>query len=523
MSTSSTTPPAGAGDPAAAPAHPPGHWAPLVAVCLGTFMLLVDVTIVNVALPDMAIDLKASFAGLQWVVDVYALALAALLLLVGSIADIVGRKRTYLVGLVVFVVASLACGLAPGEGTLIAARAVQGVGAAAMFATTLVLLNTAYAGRDRGVAFGIWGATAGAAAAAGPIAGGLLTQGLSWRWVFFVNIPIGIATVVMARRSLKESKLEHRPKIDWAGGGAFTVAAGALTFALVRVTDEGWTSTQTIAMLALAVVGLIAFVVVELRSKQPLFDLSLLKRPSFLGILLAALILSLSAFGSLVCLSIWLQTVLGLGAISAGLVTLPLSGLAFFVSGAIGGKLHALSPRWIIAAGLLLIGIGDLLMTGLGGGSDWPAVLPGMAAIGLGVGLMSPMLVSTAMGAVPQERGGMAAGAINTGRQLGLAIGIAVLGSVFSSRIGDLLTGTPGERAADAVTGGGAQGVLRGAPAEARGALDDAIHHAVGSGLATVMLVAGIIGIVGALLVSVLLREPSAETAPAAGTETAAA
>jgi EmrB/QacA subfamily drug resistance transporter len=470
-------------------------------------MLLVDVTIVNVALPDMAVDLDASFAGLQWVIDVYALALAALLLLVGSVADIVGRRRTYLAGLGLFVLASLACGLAPGETTLIAARAVQGVGAAAMFATTLVLLNTAYAGRDRGVAFGVWGATSGAAAAAGPIVGGLLTQGLSWRWVFFVNLPIGIVTIVLARRALQESRLEHRPRIDWAGGGAFTVAAAAATFALVRVTDEGWTSLTTLGTLAVAAVALAAFVAVERRVAQPLFDLSLLRRPSFLGILLAAVVLSVSAFGSLVCLSIWLQTVLGLGAIAAGLVTLPLSGLSFLVAGATGRHLHALSPRWIIAGGLALIGAGDLLMAGLDGGSNWPSVLPGMAAIGLGAGLMNPMLVSTGMAAVPQERGGMAAGAINTGRQLGLAIGIAVLGSVFSARIADGLDGTPAERAADAVTGGGARGVLAASPPDVRATVDAAIHGAVGGGLGTVMLVAGLVGLAASAGVAVLLRE----------------
>lgn len=509
MSTTPAAPPAG-GEP---PAPARGHWAPLVAVCLGTFMLLVDVTIVNVALPDMAIDLEASFAGLQWVVDVYALALASLLLLVGSIADIAGRRRTYLAGLVVFIVASLACGLAPGEGALVAARAVQGVGAAAMFATTLVLLNTAYSGRDRGVAFGVWGATSGAAAAAGPIVGGVLTQGLSWRWVFFVNLPLGIVTIVLARRALRESRLEHRPRVDWSGGAAFTVAAAALTFALVRVTDEGWTSVTTLGTLLLAAAALAVFVAIERRAGEPMFDLSLLRRPSFLGILLASVGLSLSAFGSLVCVSIWLQTVLGLGAISAGLVTLPLSGLAFVVAGGLGGRLHGVSPRWVIAAGLALIGVGDLLMAGLDGGSDWPSVLPGMAAIGLGVGLMSPMLVSTGMAAVPQERGGMAAGAINTGRQLGLAIGIAVLGSVFSARVGDGLAGTPGDRAAEAVTGGGAQGVLRAAPAGARGALDDAIHQAVGSGLGTVMLVAGLAGLAAAAGVAVLLRERRGEPA----------
>ncbi len=485
-----------------------GHWLPLVAVCLGTFMLLVDVTIVNVALPDMAIDLEASFSGLQWVVDVYALALAALLLLVGSISDTIGRRRTYLAGLVVFTVASLACGVAPSEGALIAARAVQGVGAAAMFATTVALLHASYDGRDRGVAFGVWGATAGAAAAAGPIAGGLLTGGLSWRWIFFVNLPIGIATILLARRVVRESRNPQRPRIDWAGGGAFTVAAGALTFALVRVHDEGWTSAATLGVLALAIVALGAFVLIERRTPQPLLDLGLLRRPAFTGMVLSAVALSAAAFASLVYSSIWLQTVLELSPIEAGLVTLPLSGLAFVVAGASGRHLHRLSPRWVVGGGLALIGLGDLVMAGLDAGSTWARLLPGMALIGLGVGLINPLLVSTAMASVPPQQGGMAAGAVNTGRQLGLAVGIAILGSVFSSRIGDELAGP--DALAHGVASGGTQRILDAAPSGSRAQLDDAIHAAVASGLGTTLLVAGLVGIVGGGLVVALVRRPRA-------------
>jgi len=482
--------------------HRPG-WAPLVAVCLGTFMLLVDVSIVNVALPQMALDLGASFAGLQWVVDVYALSLAALLLLVGSLSDVVGRRRTYLVGLAVFVTASLACGLAPSQGALVAARAVQGAGAAGMFATTIALINAAYTGRARGVAFGIWGATNGAAAAAGPIVGGLLTQGLSWRWVFFVNVPIGLIAVVVSRRALAEPQRSgSRPRIDWAGGATFTVAAATATMALVRANEEGWTSTRTLGLLAIGVMALAGFVAIEARSPAPLLDLTLLRRGPFAGILVAALLYSAAAFSALVYASIWLQTVLGLGAIAAGVVTLPLSGLAFAVAATGGRFMHDVSPRLVLGGGLALIGAGDLLQLGLGGGSSWARLLAGLAVVGVGVGAMSPVLASAAMAAVPPERSGMAAGAVNTARQLGFALGIAVLGSVFSSSIADRLTTD-----AHTVASGGAQGVVARAPATTRPRLDAVIHDAVGSALGTTFLVAGVVGVVGAALVLALVRD----------------
>ncbi|WP_210491301.1 MFS transporter [Patulibacter sp. SYSU D01012] len=499
-----------------APSSPArSSWLPLLAVCLGTFMLLLDVTIVNVALPDMAVDLGASFAGLQWVVDVYALALAALLLLVGSLSDIVGRRRSYVAGLAVFVAASFVCGIAPSEAVLIAARGVQGIGAAGMFATTIALLNATYEGRARGTAFAAWGATSGAAAAAGPIVGGLLTQGLSWRWIFLVNVPVGIATILLARRTLQESRLAGLRRPDWLGGAAFTLGAAALTFALIRANDEGWTSAATLGVLALAVVSFGLFVLVERRVAEPLFDLRLLRQPTFTGMVVAAFALSVAAFGGLVYISIWLQTVIGLEPISAGLVTLPLSGLAFVVAASSGGVLHRLSPRWVVGGGLVVIGAGDLAMTGLDAGSGWAALLPGMALIGLGVGAINPLLVSTAMTAVPQERGGMAAGAVNTARQLGLALGIAVLGSVFSSSIADRLAGP--DDLAHAVSSGGSAGVLAQAPPASRGALDAAIHAAGAHGLGSALLVAGLVGVLGGALVALLARPVrAAEPAPAA-------
>ena len=223
-------------------------WWPLVAVCAGTFMLLVDVTIVTVALPDMARELHTTFQDLQWVIDLYALVLAALVLTVGSVADRLGRRRVYLIGLVVFALSSLACGLAPDVGVLIAARGVQGLGAAAMFATTMALISSSYSGRERGVAFGVWGAVNGAAAAAGPIVGGLLATHFGWRWIFLVNLPVSVVAVGMTLLVVRESRDPHPSRVDVPGMVSFTVAAAALTYALIR---GAWGSGLTVAMLAI--------------------------------------------------------------------------------------------------------------------------------------------------------------------------------------------------------------------------------------------------------------------------------
>jgi EmrB/QacA subfamily drug resistance transporter len=493
--------------PDSAQTHP--GWAPLLAICLGTFMLLIDVTIVNVALPQMAVDLHTSFASLQWVVDIYALTLAALLMVIGSASDGVGRRRTYVAGLVVFTLASLVCGLAPSEGVLVAARAVQGAGAAAMFATTIALINVAYTGRARGVAFGIWGATNGAAAAAGPIVGGLLTQGLSWRWVFFVNVPIGLATVVIGWRSLRESRLDGPVRVDWPAGVAFTVAAGSATYALLHAQSDGWTSPVTLSLLGVTAAALVGFVLRERRTHEPMFDLALLRGGPLAGVLVAAALYTAVAFAALIYTSIWLQTILGLSPVAAGLVTLPLSALSFAVAGAAGRVLHDIPARLVLVGGLLLLGAGDLLQLGLGGGSSWPRLLPGLAIVGVGVGAMSPVLASAAMAAVPAERGGMAAGAVNTARQLGFALGIAILGGVFVSRIGDHLSGGAGHgRLADAAAGGGAQAALAAAPASVRAQLDASLHVAVASALGSTFAVAGLAGLAGAVLVWFMMRDP---------------
>ncbi len=497
-------------------------WAPLVAVCLGAFMLLVDVTIVNVALPDMARALHSSFSSLQWVLDIYALALAALLLAAGALADRLGRRRLYIVGLVVFAGASLACGLAPNVGILIAARAVQGVGAAAMFATTTALLSTTYSGADRGVAFGVWGAVNGGAAAAGPIIGGLLTEHVSWRAIFLVNLPIAAIAVVMALRVLRESRDARAARVDLPGVVTFTVAAAGVTYALIRGGSDGWTDGLTVALFVVAAVALVAFVLRESRTAAPLVDLALFRRPAFSGLMAGALLLQAAAFADLTYISLWLQSVRGMGPVGAGLATLPLAVTAFVVAGAFGSRLHALPPRIPIGGGLLLVGGGTLGLTAVSSGSSWAVLVPGLIVVGVGVGMSTPIVVSAALGMVPPRQAGMAGGAVNTFRQLGYALGIAVLGTVFTSRIAAVVASSgaangsgAGARTAAALSAGRAEPLIAATPPAGRPALDQLAHTALAAGLDRIFLIAGCCGLVAAIVVFALVRPArSADDSP---------
>jgi EmrB/QacA subfamily drug resistance transporter len=489
-------------------------WGPLTAVCLGTFMLLLDVTIVVVALPDIARVLDASLADLQWVIDGYALALAALLLGIGAAADLLGRRRVHLVGVAVFAVASLACGLAPGPGTLVAARAVQGVGAAAMFATTLPLLGAVYQGRERSVALGMWGAVSGAAAAIGPVVGGLLTDGPGWRWIFFVNLPVSVAAVWLTRATVPESRAERSAdrRIDWAGTVTFACFAGLTTFAVVRAGSLGWTSARTLGTLSLGALALAGFVLAERRARYPLLDLALFRKPAFTGVMAGALAYNAAAFAVLPYTSVWLQTVLGLSPVGGGLALLPLAATAFVVAAVTGRLLHGVRPGLPIGIGLALIGCGTLAQAVLDAGSSWTALVPGLALAGVGTGLVAPALAGAALAAVPPERAGMAGGAVNTFRQLGYALGVAVFGTVVTSRMTDTL---PHEQA-HALAGGGADALRAG------GVPEETLRTAFTSGLDTAAIAAGTAGLLAGIAVLVLVRGPrrgAAGKAPEGGPE----
>jgi EmrB/QacA subfamily drug resistance transporter len=479
-------------------------WLPLAAICAGTFMLLVDITIVNVALPDMARGLHATFSSLQWVIDLYALVLGALVLTVGSVADRVGRRRIYLLGLTLFAAASLACGLAPSTGWLIAGRGVQGIGAAAMFATTMALISNSYSGRERGVAFGVWGAVNGAAAAIGPIIGGLLTTHYGWRWIFLVNLPVSVVAVALSRVSLAESRDPAPRRVDVPGMATFTIAAGSLTYALIR---GAWASGLTIGLLVVAACSLGAFIVVEQRRRDPMLDLSLLRDPSFTTILAAGALMSAAAWAAMTYQSLWLQSVLGLSAIKAGLVLLPSALAAFVVSAGIGRFLHAISPRTLVGTGLLVIAMGAGAQAVIRAGSSWAVEIPGLVLVGMGAGLAMASLSATAMAAVPRERAGMAGGALSTFRQLGYAMGIAVLGEVFRGQVAHVA----GPALAGSLSGGQAAAVMGRSAGLARLA-----HQAFADGLDVTFTVAAGIGVAASILVLVLVRPRATARTPQA-------
>ncbi len=300
-------------------------WWTLLAVCVATFMLLLDVTIVNVALPAIERSLKASFSDLQWVIDAYALTLAALLLTGGSLSDLLGRRRVFVIGIAIFTFASLLCGLAGSPTVLNLSRGLQGIGGAFMFSTALALLAAAFPPRERGTAIGIWGATTGASVAVGPLVGGLLTDGIGWEAIFFVNVPIGIATIALALAKVEESRDPHAGSLDWPGLLTFSGALFLLIFGLIRGNDEGWGSALIVALLAGAAVLLVVFVVVERRRRQPMLELSLFRKPAFNGASIAAFALSASMFAMFLYLTLYVQNILGYSPLESGLRFLPVT------------------------------------------------------------------------------------------------------------------------------------------------------------------------------------------------------
>src|ERR1700733_994004 len=390
-------------------------------------MLLLDITVVNVALPDIQRSLHSSFQDLQWVVNAYSLTLAAFLLTAGALADRFGRRMVFVTGLVVFTLSSAACGLAGSPLALNLARAVQGAGGAMMFATSLALIAGAFHGKERGLAFGVYGGVVGGAVAVGPIVGGIITSGIGWEWIFFVNVPIGIAAVALTLTQVAESRDPNATGVDWLGLLTFSGSLFLLVFALVRGNDKGWGSTQIVAFLVASLVLLVLFVIVERVQERPMLDLTLFRRPAFTGANIVAFALSGSIFAMFLYLTLYIQDVLGFGPLQAGLRFLPITLLSFFVA-PIAGRLSVRVPiRLLLGGGLLLISVGLGGRTAVDVDSGWTTLIPGFAIAGVGIGLVNPPLASAAIGVVPPERSGMASGINSTFRQVGIATGIAGL------------------------------------------------------------------------------------------------
>ncbi len=492
-------------------------WWTLIVVCVATFMLLLDITIVNVALPSIQTALHSNFQDLQWVVDAYSLTLAALLLTAGSLADLLGRRLVFTVGLAIFTGASLICGLSTTPLMLNLARGVQGIGGAAMLATSLALIAQEFQGRERGTAYGIWGATVSAAAAIGPMIGGLLTQGLGWEYIFFINLPIGVAAIFLSITQLRDTRDPDATGVDWAGLVTFSSGLFLLVLALIRGNDAGWGSTQIVVELVAAGVLLLLFVVVEVRQKRPMLDITLFRKPTFSGAVIAAFAVSASLFASFLYLTLYFQNVLGYTPVQTGLRFLPLTVVAFFIA-PLAGRLSGRFPaRALMGTGLALVAVALLLMHGITVGSTWTELLAGFVVAGVGLGILNPILAQTAVGVVPPARSGMASGINNTGRQVGVATGIAALGALFQhqvqSKAGELVAGTPaaqfvaGHGAAVAqqlASGGGAPGST---PPAIRQQLVSVGQQAFISGFNEILIVGAIIAGVGALLAFLLVRQ----------------
>ena len=404
----------------------------LAVVAAATTMLMLDIAVVNTALSDISADLGTGLSGLQWVVDSYTLALASVVLSAGFLADRLGRKRLFLVGLGIFTATSVVAGAAPDITVLNVSRAVQGIGAAIMFAVSLSLLAQAFPqAKERAGALAIYGATIGASFAVGPLVGGALTSGLDWRWVFFINIPIGLAALWLTAREVEESRDPAPRKIDWPG--QVTLAGGLflLVLALLRGNEQGWGSTPIVLELTGAVVLLAAFVVIQARSKQPMLPLGLFRNGDFSGAQISAFAISASLFAVFLYVTLYLQQILGLSAVEAGLVYLPGTMLNLITAGMTANLLDKVSPRVLIGLGLTLVAIGMAGMVPfVQADSEWWHLLPGFMVAMVGTGMFNPAVSNIALSSVPAEQSGLAAGVNDTFRQAGIAVGVAALGAL---------------------------------------------------------------------------------------------
>ncbi|MFL5871805.1 MAG: MFS transporter [Solirubrobacterales bacterium] len=493
-------------------------WWTLILVCVATFMLLLDITIVNVALPDIQRDLGASLSSLQWVVDAYALTLATFLLVAGSIGDRLGRRRVFSVGFGIFTVASFLCGISHDPTLLNLARGLQGIGGGAMFATALALIAQDFEGPERATAIGAWGATIGGAVAIGPLVGGLLTEGLGWEWIFFINVPIGITAVVLTERKLVNVTATDPQPLDWPGVFTFSAGLFLLIFGLIRGNPEGWSSGVIVASLVGAVALLSAFLVIEARrGERAMLDLNLFRKPSFTGVSITAWALSAGMFAMFLYITLYIQNVLDYSPLEAGVRFLPLTLLSFFVAPASARVMDRIGVRTLMSVGLAFVGAGLLAMRGLTDHSGWTELLPGFLLTGFGIGLTNPGIAATAIGVVAPARSGMASGINSTFRQVGIATGVAGLGAVFQSQISShLSTLLPNAPSGfdELVAAGGPRAAVEAAPPQFQAQAGDAATTAFVAAFNDILLIGAIILFAGAVLTFAFVRRSDFVGAP---------
>ncbi|MGH3103898.1 MAG: MFS transporter [Gaiellaceae bacterium] len=421
-------------------------WLALALLCAVQFMVVLDIAIVNVALPSIQIDLDFSQQNLQWVISAYALVFGGFLLLGGRAADLLGRRRIFVAGLVVFTVGSLLCGLAWSESALIGARAIQGLGAAIISPAALSILTTTFAeGRERNVALGVWGAVGGFGAAAGVLAGGILTDLLSWEWIFFVNIPVGALALAITPLLLAESRDAHGQSFDALGAVLVTTGLVALVLGITQGRDWGWDSGRTIATFVASAVLLAGFVVTERRVAEPLMPFSIFRLRTLTGANVAGFMLGTALFAMFLMLTLYMQQVLGYSPLKTGIAYLAVAGTAIVWSGVAAQLVNRIGVKPVLVAGMSIMVVGLVYFTQVSvDGSYLGDLLPGFLVIALGMGFSFVPITIAALAGVPEEQAGLASGLINTTQQIGGALGIALISTIATSRTEDVLaSGSP--------------------------------------------------------------------------------
>jgi EmrB/QacA subfamily drug resistance transporter len=406
-------------------------------VSLGLFMIMLDNTVVNVALPSIQRDLDATLSQLQWVVTGYALTFAAFMLIGGKVADAYGRRRMFVVGIVVFTLASLACGLAGSSEMLIAARVVQGIGAAMMNPATLSIIAATFPPAQRGAAIGIWAGVSATALAIGPLVGGLLTESLSWHWIFFVNVPVGIAGIVASLLFIDESKDQTHVRLDLPGLATSGIGLFGLTYGLIEANAYGWTSPRIVGSFAIAVAALAAFGVLERRQWEPMLPLELFRNRTYTGANVSVLLVALAMFGVFFFMSLYMQGILGYSAVQTGAAFLPMTILIILVAPIAGRTTDRVGSRALMTVGMVLIAVQLLYLSRLGTDSTFWDLLPGFLVGGLGMAITMTPGAAAATRSVPITKAGVGAAVLNTFRQVGGSLGIALMGAIMARQLGD--------------------------------------------------------------------------------------
>ena len=502
------------------------RWWTLAAMCFALFMIMLDNTVVNVALPSIQDDLGASLSGLEWTVNIYTLTFAVLLVTGGRLGDILGRRRMFLFGVVVFAVSSAAIGLAPSQGLLVAGRAVQGIGAAFMMPATLSIITITFPAEERGKAIGTWAGVSALALAIGPVVGGALAEYVSWRAIFFLNLPVAVGAVTVTLFATRESRDESmRHTIDWSGIGALSLGLTALVLALVEGNSWGWGSIEIVALFVTAAIGLVAFALIEPRVREPMVDFLLFRSRTFLGANLVAFIVTFSMLAMFFFLALYMQNILGYSAVQAGVRFLPTTLMIVLIAPIAGRLSDRIGPRPLMVTGLTLTAFALFLLTRIDVGTGYGLLLPAFVVMGIGIALVMSPMSTAAMNSVAPEKSGVGSGILSMSRMVGATFGVAAIGALFqhlaSSRLSEELAGS-GISAAQRehiVDNIGAANDAAGLPPQAVDAAHNAFIHALSNGM---WLSAGVAAL-GALLALWLIEPKRApEPEPARRAEAAA-